>query len=90
MTINVRLIRNIAIALGGLVVLVIYIIWRQWQIRGSIDDINWPTAMVATEPGDAVTATWLGVTSILFDDGETQILVDGAFTRVSPMKIALL
>jgi len=90
MTINVRLIRNIAIALGALVVLAIYIIWRQWQIRGSIDDINWPTAMVATEPGDAVTATWLGVTSILFDDGETQILVDGAFTRVSPMKIALM
>jgi L-ascorbate metabolism protein UlaG (beta-lactamase superfamily) len=90
MTINARLIRNIAIALGALVVLVTYIIWRQWQIRGSIDDINWPTAMSATEPGDAVTATWLGVTSILFDDRETQILIDGAFTRVSPMKIALM
>ena len=25
--------------------------------------------------------TWLGITTLLFDDGETQILVDGTFSR---------
>jgi L-ascorbate metabolism protein UlaG (beta-lactamase superfamily) len=90
MTAKLRLIRNIAIAFLALVVLVVYILWRQWQIRGSIEDINWPVSQVATEPGDFVTATWLGVTTILFDDGETQILVDGTFTRISPFQFAML
>ena len=90
MTINVRLLRNIAIGLCAFVVLVIYIIWRQWQIRGSIESLSWPTSMVATEAGEAVTATWLGITTILFDDGETQILIDGAFTRINPLQLALL
>jgi L-ascorbate metabolism protein UlaG (beta-lactamase superfamily) len=88
MTNNVRLLRNLALGLLTLIVFVIYIIWRQWQIRGAIDSIGWPTSMVATEPGEAVTATWLGITTILFDDGETQILVDGAFTRISPLQLA--
>jgi L-ascorbate metabolism protein UlaG (beta-lactamase superfamily) len=90
MTINVRLFRNIAATLAALIVLIFYILWRQWQIRDSIDDICWPTAAIATESGDAVTATWLGITTVLFDDGETQILIDGTFTRPSPLQIALL
>jgi hypothetical protein len=56
MTINTRLLRNIAIALLSLVLLVIYIIWRQWQIRGSIENIGWPTSMVASEPRRCVYA----------------------------------
>jgi len=90
MTINVRLLRNFAIALITLVIFVIYIVWRQWQIRGSIDSIDWPSSLVALEPGEAVTATWLGITTVLFDDGETQILIDGAFTRINPMQLALI
>ncbi len=85
-----RLLRYVSLVSLALVTLIAYILWRQWQIRGSIDDIGWPTAMVSTESGDAVTATWLGVTSILFDDGETQLLIDGAFTRTSPFQLALL
>ncbi len=87
---NLRLLRNIAIGALSLVLLVVYIIWRQWQIRGSLEDIGWPTAVVAQEPGDAVTATWLGTTTLLFDDGETQVLIDGAFTHVHPLNIALM
>jgi L-ascorbate metabolism protein UlaG (beta-lactamase superfamily) len=90
MTPNLRRLRNFAMVLLALLVFVIYIIWRQWQIRGSIDDIDWPVSMIATERGSAVTATWLGVTTVLFDDGETQILIDGAFTRINPMQFALL
>ena len=32
---------------------------------------------------DAVTVTWLGVTTLLIDDSETQILIDGFFSRPS-------
>jgi L-ascorbate metabolism protein UlaG (beta-lactamase superfamily) len=35
-----------------------------------------------------VTVTWLGTTTLLFDDRETQILIDGNFTRVNPFRIA--
>lgn len=90
MNINVRLFRNIAVAITTLIALGIFILWRQWQIRGSIDEIGWPTAAVASEPGDMVTATWFGISTVLFDDGETQLLIDGAFTRASPFQLGLL
>ena len=52
-----------------------------WRDRPSLDNINWP---VPPETDDvALTATWLGVTTVLIDDGETQILVDGFFSRPS-------
>ena len=53
-------------------------IWL-WRDRASLDNIDWATP---PEPaGAALTATWLGVTTVLFDDGETQILIDGFFSR---------
>ena len=79
-----------ALVLGGLLILATLLVWRMWQIRGSIDDIGWPQAMAASEPGEAVTVTWLGISTLLFDDGETQVLIDGAFTRVGAVKSILL
>lgn len=81
----VRWTRNTVLILLGVATFASLLLWRMWQIRGSIDDINWPASIVATEPGEAVTATWLGTTTLLFDDGETQILIDAAFTRLSPL-----
>jgi L-ascorbate metabolism protein UlaG (beta-lactamase superfamily) len=50
-----------------------------WRDRPSLDAINWPAG---PEPADVtLSATWLGVTTVLIDDGETQILVDGFFSR---------
>lgn len=66
------------------------LLWRMWQIRGDLEDTGWETSMVASEPGNAVTATWLGTSTVLFDDGETQILIDGAFTRVGALDTLLL
>ena len=80
-------IRNVCLVIGGVVLLGGLLVWRMYQVRGKIDDIDWPEAMVATEPGEAVTVTWLGTTTMLFDDGETQILIDGAFTRLSPTQM---
>lgn len=86
---TLRWTRNLALAAGLCAVFLGLLLWRMWQIRGSIDHIGWETAAVASEPGDSVTATWLGVSTLLFDDGETQILIDGAFTRVSPVDAIL-
>ena len=50
-----------------------------WKDRASLDNLDWP---VAPDPADgALTATWLGVTTALIDDGVTQILIDGFFSR---------
>lgn len=63
----------VIVGAGGLVLL--------WRDRASLDNIDWATM---PEPGDAaLTVTWLGVTTVLIDDGETQLLVDGFFSRPS-------
>lgn len=58
-----------------------------WQDRDAVADLDWPEAATIGQVGDRVTGeqvtvTWLGITSLLFDDGETQVLVDGTFSRV--------
>ena len=58
----------------GLVALVLL-----WRDRPSLDNIDWPPGP-APDDG-ALSATWLGVTTVLIDDGETQILIDGFFSR---------
>lgn len=64
-------------------------IWL-WQNRPSLADINWPVPSDSTATSDAVvTVTWLGVTTLLFDDGETQILIDGFFSRPTLTDILL-
>lgn len=40
-------------------------------------------------PEGKVKATFFGTSTILFDDGETQILIDGFFTRPSPVDVVL-
>lgn len=82
--------RYVALALLVLVVIAALVLIRLWQDRHSIDDLGWPTADVVSEPGDMVTVTWLGTSTLLFDDRETQILIDGSFTRMNPFEIALL
>jgi L-ascorbate metabolism protein UlaG (beta-lactamase superfamily) len=84
-----RWLRKALIAAAIVLSLLALLAWRVWQIRGTVEDIGWPEAMVASDAGGGVTATWLGISTILFDDGETQILIDGAFTRVHPLDALL-
>ena len=72
-----------AALLGGLAIAL------AWRDRPSLADLNWqPTS--AEQPSEArVTATWFGISTLLFDDGETQILIDGTFTRVSAADLLL-
>ena len=81
--------RNIALGLLSVVVVLILVLVWLWQKRHPVDDIGWPSAASVFEPTDLVTVTWLGTSTLLFDDQETQILIDGNFTHLSPWEIAL-
>ncbi len=61
-----------------------------WRDRPYLADIDWQRPVVAGDSAtDTVTATWFGVTTLLFDDGETQILIDGFISRPSLADILL-
>jgi len=69
----------LAIAAAATVIsIVVVLLWRD---RASLEDIDWPPYPGIAPSIDAVTMTWLGVTTLLFDDGETQVLIDGFFSR---------
>ncbi len=74
-------VRTFVAALGIVLVLIALVTWA-WHSRPDIGDTGLhPSVAVAGEP--AVTATWFGVSTILFDDGETQVLIDGFISRPS-------
>lgn len=89
MNVALRWTRNIALVLLVLVAIAVLVFMWLWKQRQSIDDIAWPTADVVSEPTDMVTVTWMGTSTLLFDDRETQILIDGNFTRLAPLEIFL-
>ena len=90
MKVALRWTRNIALVLLALLVLATIIVSRLWQDRPAVADFGWPTATPARDTSAAVTVTWLGISTLLFDDGDTQILIDGTFTRIRPTDIAPL
>lgn len=82
--------KKAALIFAAAVAIATIIIVLLWQDRSSLDEIDWPPpAMASTVSADSVTVTWLGVTTLLFDDGETQILIDGFFSRPSLADILL-
>ena len=82
--------KRAAITVVAIVSLVSVTVALLWQNRASLDAIDWPAPAIASAANaDAVTVTWLGVTTLLFDDGETQILIDGFFSRPSLVDIFL-
>ena len=54
-----------------------------WSDRPPLDELSWQIATSETDSDGGVTVTWLGISTLLFDDGETQILTDATFTRLS-------
>ena len=74
---------------AGLTVLVLAIVIALlWQDRSSLEETGLGATPLETRP-DSVTVTWFGVTTLLFDDGETQILIDGFFSRPSVWDLLL-
>ena len=58
-----------------------------WRVRATIPELE----MTMTPPagGSSVTVTWFGISTLLFDDGETQILIDGFISRPSVTDVVL-
>lgn len=90
MNLALRVTRIIALVLLAIAIVAVIVILRLWQDRPPVDLIGWPNAAAVSEPTDMVTVTWLGTSTLLFDDQETQVLVDGYFTRAHPLRVALL
>ena len=72
--------RTAGVVVGLLALLALLAAWI-WHVRADIADTGLHPQVVDDPPDNAVTATWLGVAMLLFDDGETQILVDGFVSR---------
>ncbi|MBT8468491.1 MAG: MBL fold metallo-hydrolase [Deltaproteobacteria bacterium] len=81
--------RRTAIAAAAVVVVgSVALVWL-WRDRPSLDAIDWaPYPSVDASPG-AVRVTWLGVATLLFDDGETQLLIDGFISRPTLADVVL-
>jgi L-ascorbate metabolism protein UlaG (beta-lactamase superfamily) len=75
--------RRAAIGIASLLVVASIIVTALWSDRPQLDEIGWQPYPEYESRPDAVTVTWLGVTTLLFDDGDTQILIDGFFSRPS-------
>lgn len=81
--------RAAIVSIAVIAVAVTAIAWL-WRDRPSLDDIDWPAPVIASASvTDLVTVTWLGVSTLLFDDGETQVLIDGFFSRPSLADVVL-
>ena len=75
-----------------LVVVALFIITATvllWYDRPPVDALKLPTSDVTQTRTDGVKVTWLGVTTLLFDDDETQILIDGFFSRPNIFDVIL-
>lgn len=75
-----RVIRATMVTAAVFVVAAMGSVWL-WRDRPSLEATGWSMPPGQAENPASVTATWLGVTTLLFDDGETQILIDGFFSR---------
>jgi L-ascorbate metabolism protein UlaG (beta-lactamase superfamily) len=79
-----RLRRKLHLIAASFLLLVVagvsFVAWL-WQERSQVADLGWPVATSSGESAERVSVTWLGITTLLFDDGETQILTDGTFSR---------
>jgi L-ascorbate metabolism protein UlaG (beta-lactamase superfamily) len=81
--------RKAAVIVTALLVIVAAGATWLWRDRPPLDSTGWPSPPAPAESNASVTATWLGVTTLLFDDGTTQILIDGFFSRPSMSDVFL-
>ncbi len=73
--------KRVAWTIAALALIVAVVLVLLWRDRPDLGNIGWPVAPAAAD--GALSVTWLGVSTVLFDDGETQILIDGFFSRPS-------
>jgi L-ascorbate metabolism protein UlaG (beta-lactamase superfamily) len=85
--------RRAALVLAAIVIFGSILMVSLWNNRPALSDVNWPAATLVEAPLEmtegTVTVIWFGVTTMLFDDGETQILIDGFISRPTVFDILL-
>ena len=74
--------RTAIVVLAFVLVVATALTWA-WHTRADIAETGLHAPISVQPPLGAVTVTWFGVTTLLFDDGETQVLVDGFISRPS-------
>jgi L-ascorbate metabolism protein UlaG (beta-lactamase superfamily) len=72
-----------SVALVIIVVVLGALLTWAWYTRPDIADTGLHPPVDDNGEMPTVTVTWLGVTTLIFDDGETQILIDGFISRPS-------
>jgi len=90
--VSLTVVKRAALYAAAVVTIIFGLSLLLWNDRPGFDEIDWPAPVAATRTAssaESVTVTWLGVTTLLFDDGETQILIDGFFSRPSLTDILL-
>ncbi len=76
-----RAVVRVAAGVTAAIVVAAVLLAVLWRDRESVDDIPLEVFPQRAADEPAVTVTWFGVTTLLFDDGETQILIDGFISR---------
>jgi L-ascorbate metabolism protein UlaG (beta-lactamase superfamily) len=84
-----RTLRNILLLLVLLCVAGVATLSWLWQTRPQLADLPLKLADRDFVADGKVTVTWLGISTLLFDDGETQIITDATFSRPTLQDIVL-
>lgn len=74
-------ITRVLVGFAATVVMLSLLLTMLWRDREKLDDIPFPPPPAPNGDERVVTATWFGVSMLLIDDGETQILIDGFISR---------
>ena len=92
-TVSIQDVKRIAtrtsVAIAMVVIVLGALLTWAWQTRPEIADTGLHPPVDDVSEAATVTVTWLGVTTLLFDDGETQILIDGFISRPSLFDVLL-
>lgn len=76
-----RAVQKALLTLAGTVVFLGLVLTMMWRDRDTLEDVPLAAAPQPDTQATGVTVTWFGVATLLFDDGETQILIDGFISR---------
>ncbi len=79
--------KRTGIGLAAAVIVIVPASLWLWQDRPSIDALRLQSTEITETGAFGVKVTWLGSTTLLFDDDETQILIDGFLTRPGVLDI---
>lgn len=73
--------QRVLVVIGATLAALALLLSMLWRDRIQLEDIPLQQVLPAPAVASLVTATWFGVTTLLIDDGETQILIDGFISR---------